>query len=93
MWGTSSQTTAFRNWVVGTTHICMPTSGRGTVNLLRNQRALWIPGRSRHPDVVSATLNNFVGNVVGSAQMQSLIGYSSTAGTIRFGGISRRAEL
>ena len=76
VWGTSSQTTAFRNWVVGTNRICSPMSGRGTVNCSGSKRSLRISGGPRHRDVVSGNANNFVGNVVGSAQMQSLKGYN-----------------
>src|SRR4029077_16671182 len=32
VWGSSSHTTVFRNWTVGTSHVCSPTSsGRSTV--------------------------------------------------------------
>jgi hypothetical protein len=81
VWGTSSQTTAYRNWVVGTNHICAPASGRGTVSCsgavygFQAVRAMqWS---------YLATLNNMVGNVVGSSQMQSLIAYgTSTMGQV-----------
>jgi hypothetical protein len=81
VWGTSSQTTAYRNWVIGTNHICAPASGRGTVSCsgaiygFQAVRAMqWS---------YLATLNNFVGNVVGSSQMQSLVAYgTSTMGQV-----------
>ncbi len=31
-WGSNSNNTTFRNWMLGTTMICTPLSGRGTVN-------------------------------------------------------------
>ena len=31
-WGSNSNNTTFRNWFLGTTLICLPISGRGTVN-------------------------------------------------------------
>ena len=72
VWGSSSDTTAFRNWFVGTNRICAPMSGRGTVNC---------SGTSGHYGYQAAravTLsylsprNSFIGNLVGSAQMQAL---------------------
>ena len=71
VWGTSSQMTAYRNWVVGTNMICTPYSGRGTI-------ACGTQGfqAARAMDMsYLTTLNNYVGNVVGSKQMQSLIAY------------------
>ena len=77
VWGTSSHTTAYRNWVIGTNKICLPASGRGAVTC---------SGASGHQGFQAAramqmsylsTKNSFVANVVGSAQMQSMIGYSS----------------
>jgi hypothetical protein len=75
IWGSSSQTTTFRNWVIGTNRICSPMSGRGAVQCsgsnghygFQSARAMNISYLTTH--------DNFVGNVVGSAQMQSLIGY------------------
>ena len=77
VWGTSSQTTAFRNWVIGTNRICTPTSGRGTVVCSgSNGHSGFQAARAMDMSYLS-TRNNFVGNVIGSSQMQSLIGYSS----------------
>jgi hypothetical protein len=76
VWGTSSQTTAFRDWVVGTNHICAPSSGRGTVSC---SGAIYGFQAARAMEwSYLATLNNFVGNVVGSSQMQSLVAYGTT---------------
>lgn len=71
-WGTSSHSTIFRNWVIGTNRICSPLAGRGPVEC---------SGSSSHYGFQSAraiqlsylsTWNNFLGNIVGSSQMQSL---------------------
>ncbi len=76
-WGTSSQTTTFRNWVVGTNHICSPISGRGTVNCSGSNGHYGFQAARAIQMSYLTTLNNFIGNVVGSAKMQSLIGYSN----------------
>ena len=75
IWGTSSHTTAFRNWVVGTSRICDPMSGRGVVKCSGTEGHYAFS--AARPMLVSylATKNNFIGNVVGSEQMQSLVGY------------------
>jgi hypothetical protein len=75
VWGSSSQITAFRNWVVGTNRICSPLSGRGTVscsgahNGFQAARAIQLS--------YLTTKNNFIGNVIGSSQAQSLLAYGS----------------
>ena len=73
--GTSSHTTAFRNWVVGTNRICRPMEGRGVVACegghygFQAARAIEL--------TYLATANNYIANVVGSAPMQSLKGYNN----------------
>ncbi len=47
VWGTSSQTTAFRNWVVGTNRICSSDERTRHRELLGDEWPLWIPGSSR----------------------------------------------
>jgi polysaccharide export outer membrane protein len=75
-WGTSSQTTAFRNWVVGTNRVCSPMSGRGAVDCSgANGHYAFQAARAIQMSYL-ATRNNFVGNVLGSVQMQSLTGAS-----------------
>ena len=74
VWGSSSHTTAFRNWFVGTTRVCSPLTGRGPVDCAGAHYAFQAP-RAVQLSYVS-TRNSFVGNVVGSAAMQSLMGYS-----------------
>ncbi len=75
VWGSSSDTTAFRNWIVGTNRVCLPLEGRGTVSC---------SGRDGHYGFQAAravqlsyrtSRNRFLGNVVGSDPMQSLKAY------------------
>jgi len=79
--GTSSQTTAYRNWVIGTKPHLRSGQCRGTVSC---SAPFTIPGSFAAMQwSYLATLNNFVGNVVGSSQMQSLVAYgTSTMGQV-----------
>jgi len=73
VWGSSSDTTAFRNWFVGTSHVCAPSSGRGTVSCSgKNGYYTFQAARAVQFSYV-ALRNNFIGNLVGSAQMQALL--------------------
>jgi hypothetical protein len=72
VWGTSSQTTAFRNWVVGTNRVCSPLSGRGTISCSGSSGHYAFQAARAMQMSYLTTKNNFVGNVVGSSQMQSL---------------------
>lgn len=74
VWGSSSQTTAFRNWVVGTSRVCSPLSGRGTVNC-SGAHYSYQADRAMEWSYLALD-NNFLGNVVGSARMQSLVNSS-----------------
>lgn len=74
VWGSSSDTTAFRNWVVGTNRVCEPLKGRGTVDCAHGHYGFQA-ARAVQFSYLS-TRNNLIGNVIGSAQMQSLKGYS-----------------
>jgi hypothetical protein len=74
VWGTSSQTTVYRNWLVGTNRICSPMSGRSTVNCSGAQGHFGFQAARAIEMSYLGTAGNFVGNVVGSAQMQSLQG-------------------
>jgi hypothetical protein len=76
VWGTSSHTTAFRNWVVGTNRICSPSSGRSTVSCSVKSGHYGFQAARAIEMSYMASANNFVGNVLGSAQMQSLLGYN-----------------
>jgi hypothetical protein len=71
IWGSTSDNTSFRNWMLGTTQLCTTTgSGRQTVNCTG---AIWGFQSARAMDVdFLASSPNFVGDVVGSSQMQSL---------------------
>ncbi|MFZ0395772.1 MAG: hypothetical protein WCF17_14500 [Terracidiphilus sp.] len=72
VWGSSSGTTAFRNWVVGTSRVCTPLEGRATVSCAgANGHFAFQAARAVQLSYL-ATRNNLVGNVLGSAQMQSL---------------------
>ncbi len=77
IWGTSSQTTAYRNWVIGTNRICTPTSGRGAVSCSGTTGHYGFQAARAIQMSYLGTINNFSGNIVGSAQMQSLIGYTN----------------
>jgi O-antigen/teichoic acid export membrane protein len=77
VWGTSSDTTAFRNWVIGTNRICGPMSGRGTVQCAgANGHYGFQAARAIEFSYLSKR-NILIGNVLGSAAMQSLFGYHS----------------
>lgn len=74
VWGSSSDTTALRNWFVGTTRVCSPLTGRAPVDCTGAHYAFQA-ARAVQLSYLS-TRNNFFGNVVGSAPMQALVGYS-----------------
>ncbi len=72
VWGSSSHTTAFRNWVVGTSRVCAPLQGRATVTCAgANGHYAFQAARAVQLSYL-ATRNNVIGNVMGSAQMQAL---------------------
>ena len=72
VWGSSSETTAFRNWVVGTSRVCAPLSGRGAVNCSGSNGHYAFQAARAVQLSYLATRNNFIGNVLGSAEMQAL---------------------
>lgn len=74
VWGSSSNTVALRNWFVGTTRVCQPLTGRGPVDCSGAHYAFQA-SRAVQLSYLS-TRNSFLGNVLGSAPMQALIGYS-----------------
>ena len=59
VWGTSSQTTAYRNWVIGTNRICTPASGRGTVSCSGTNGHYGFPGSPRDADVLPRNEEQF----------------------------------
>lgn len=77
VWGSSSDTTAFRNWVVGTNRVCEPLGGRGRVDCAHAHYGFQA-ARAVQLSYLSPR-NNLIGNVIGSAQMQSLRSYSQLA--------------
>lgn len=74
VWGSSSETTAFRNWVVGSNRVCAPLHGRGPVDCSSGHYGFQAARAVQLSHLTSR--NNFLGNVIGSQQMQSLRGYS-----------------
>jgi hypothetical protein len=79
IWGTSSHTTAYRNWVVGTNHVCTPSSGRSTVNCSGSNGVYGFQAARAMDISYLATRNSFVGNVVGSTQAESMLAYGTNA--------------
>jgi hypothetical protein len=72
VWGSSSHNTAFRNWMTGTTMVCNPLSGRGTVSC-SGGNGHWAFQAARGMQIASlSTSFNFVGNVAGSAAQAAL---------------------
>jgi len=77
IWGSSSTGTAFRNWTRGTTMVCNPMTGRGTVDC-SGSNGWWSFQASRAMSIDHlATSYNFVGNVVGSAAQNALMAYGT----------------
>lgn len=72
VWGSSSDTTAFRNWVVGTNRVCAPLQGRGLVDCAGTSGHYGFQAARAVQVSYLSTRNNFIGNVVGSAQMKAL---------------------
>ena len=70
-WGSSSQITAFRNWIVGTNRICAPVSGGRAPVTCSAAHYGYQAARAVQMSYLS-TRNNFVANLVGSVQMLSL---------------------
>jgi hypothetical protein len=82
VWGTSSHTTAFRNWFPGTTLVCTPYSGRGAVNCAgKSGRYGFQAARAVNISFLSSS-NSFVGNVLGGKEMQALMSYNHPSAQI-----------
>src|SRR5271157_454072 len=83
VWGSSSHNTMFRNWVEGTTLVCNPLTGRGTVACspigIQGNAGIngsWAFQASRAYDITHyAWYYNLVGDVVGSVNQQNLLAY------------------
>lgn len=77
IWGSSSTGTVFRNWAKGTTLVCNPLTGRGTVNC-SGANGTWSFQASRAMAIDHlSTSYNFVGNVSGSNAQNALIAYGT----------------
>ncbi|HEY3707147.1 MAG TPA: hypothetical protein VGL22_18950 [Terracidiphilus sp.] len=72
VWGSSSNTTAFRNWVIGTNRVCTPLLGRGAVDCTAPDGHYGFQAARAVQLSYLSTRNNLIGNVIGSAQMQTL---------------------
>jgi hypothetical protein len=71
--GSTSQTTSFRNWWLGTSFVCSPTNDtRGIVNCSGANGHWSTDGARAIADDSLSTYSNFVGDVVGSAAQQGL---------------------
>ena len=72
IWGSAANNTAFRNWLLGTTKVCNPTGGRGTVNC-SGSNGWW-----EYQASADVTINyldsdwNLIGNVLGSTYQANL---------------------
>ena len=84
VWGTSSHTTVFRNWVVGTNRVCSPLRGRGKVNCSGSNGHYGFQAARAIQISYLGSISNFVGNVLGSTQMQLLVGYSRPLAQVPF---------
>lgn len=74
VWGTSSHSTAFRNWFRGTTQVCLPYDSRSTPGACHYA---WQAARAvQIAYTVSST--NLLGNVVGSQEQEDLVNGSSS---------------
>jgi hypothetical protein len=76
VWGSSSDTAAFRNWVVGTNRICAPLHGRGPVDCSASSAHYGFQAARAIQLSYTSSRNNLIGNVIGSSQMQALRGYT-----------------
>ena len=83
VWGSSSYLTAFRNWLLGTNRVCTPYYNRGPVECATTGHYSFQAARAVQVNCLS-TRNNFAGNILGSAQMQSLAGYGKKLAQVPF---------
>lgn len=74
LWGSSSHTTAFRNWIVGTNRICTQAAGRASITCGDASGHFGFQAARAVELSYLATSDSYIANVVGSAQMQSLRG-------------------
>ena len=72
IWGSHSHNTAFRNWAKGTTKICSPLSGRGTVSCIGANGYYAFQGNRAYDIDFLGSSYNLIGNVAGSTEMANL---------------------
>lgn len=77
VWGSSSHTTAFRNWILGTNRICSTLGGRAVVSCADSHSHYGFQAARAIDLSYLATADSYVANVVGSTQMQALKGYTA----------------
>lgn len=72
VWGSSQYLTFFRNWAKGTGFTCAPATGRGVVNC-SGSSGVWQTEAARSGEIDGlSTDDNFIGNVLGSAEQSAL---------------------
>lgn len=75
IWGSNSHNTVFRNWLLGTTRICKPLTGRGVE---RSDSSWWACQANRAINVdFAGRFYNIVGNVAGSQDLLQLTTYNN----------------
>lgn len=84
VWGSSSHSTVFRNWFMGTNRVCMPHAGRASVSCSGANGHYGFQAARAVQISYLGSRNNFVGNLLGSAQMQSLTGYGRRLAQVPF---------
>jgi hypothetical protein len=72
IWGSSANNTAFRNWSMGTGEVCLPLTGRGTVNCTGSSGALANQAAKSFDLNAPNHLYFIIGNVEGSTQQSTL---------------------
>jgi hypothetical protein len=75
IWGSNSHNTVFRNWLLGTTRISKPLSGRGAE---RTDSTWWACQANRVINVdFAGRFYNIIGNVAGSQDLLQLTSYNN----------------
>lgn len=84
VWGTHSANTFFRNWSKGTARACLPLTGRSAVNCT-GANGVWATTADRAIDIGPLDpYMNFIGNVIGSAEMSALSGSLTLTSNIQW---------
>jgi hypothetical protein len=75
IWGSNSHNTLFRSWLLGTTKICKPLSGRGVE---RTDSSWWACQANRAVNVdFAGRYYNIIGNVSGSTDLLQVTSYNN----------------